>query len=143
MPQRKLRDIIANQQLVHAEVADTVAETVKRMQTAHVGCALIMDGGELKGIFTGSNLMNRVINEGRNPHHVPVGEVMTPGPVCLRCSDLGFEAVKRMREYGFRHVVVSRAEGGHGVVSVRDFPGEELDGFDEELAFEEKLWEEM
>ena len=143
MPQRKLRDIIAGQQLVHVDPSDTVAETVKRMQAAHVGCALIMDEGALKGIFTGSNLLNRVINEGRNPHDGPVGEVMTMGPVCLSCSDLGFEAVRRMREHGFRHVVVNRAEGGHGVVSVRDFPGEELDGFEEELAFEEKLWEEM
>jgi signal-transduction protein with cAMP-binding, CBS, and nucleotidyltransferase domain len=143
MPQRKLRDIVRNQSLVHVDATETVAETVKRMQAAHVGCALVLDGNELKGIFTGSNLLNRVINEGRNPHDVPVGEVMTPGPVCLKCSDLGFEAVRRMREHGFRHVVVNRAEGGYGVVSVRDFPGEELDGYNEELAFENKLWEEM
>lgn len=143
MPQRKLRDIVANQSLVHVSAADTVAETVKRMQTAHVGCALVLDGDELKGVFTGSNLLNRVINEGRNPHDVPVGEVMTPNPVCLACRELGFEAVRRMRELGIRHIVVTRDGGGYGVVSVRDFPDQELDGYEDELAFENKLWEEM
>ncbi|MBO6519309.1 MAG: CBS domain-containing protein [Rhodospirillales bacterium] len=143
MPHRTLKSIVDRQALVHASAGETVAEAVRRMQQNHVGCALVLDGDELKGIFTGSNLVGRVIDKGRDPNAVTVGEVMSPNPVCLPCSSLGFDAVRQMREYGIRHVVVVRADDGFGVVSIHDFPDEELDGYEEEMAFEKQLWEEM
>ncbi len=143
MPHRTLRDIIDQQALVHARADETVAEAVRRMQQHHVGCALVLDGADLKGIFTGSNLVGRVIDKGLDPNAVTVGEVMSPNPVCLPCSSLGFDAVRQMREYGIRHVVVERADDGYGVVSIHDFPNEELEGFEEEMTFEKRLWEHL
>jgi len=143
MPNRTLRDIIDDRELIHAGVDDSVAETVKRMQQAHVGSALIFDHGTLCGIFTGSNLFKQVLSQGRDPNRVRVGDVMTADPLCLECRALGFEAVRLMREHGIRHVAVIRSDGGYGVVSVRDFPNEELGDYEQELEFERKLWEEL
>ncbi len=144
MPHRKLRDIIADQSLVHASVNDTVADTLRRMQKAHVGAALILDGDELKGIFTGSNLYHGVLQQNKNPNETCVADVMTCDPVCLECGQAGIEAVRQMREHGFRHIVVVKQDGsGYGVVSIRDFPNEELGDYEQELEFERKLWEEL
>jgi len=144
MPHRKLKDIIADQKLVHASIDDTVAETVKRMQQHHVGAALILDNGELKGIFTGSNLFHGVLKDGLDPNTVCIADVMTGDPVCLDCNALGFEAVRHMRDHGIRHIVVlNTGENGYGVVSIRDFPNEKLGEYDEEFEFENKLWEQL
>ena len=49
-----------------------------------------------------------------------------------------------MRDHNIRHVVVANVgEKGYGIVSVRDFPDEEIGDYDKELAFEQKLWEEL
>lgn len=141
MPNRTLREILGERALVHANVDDTVADTVKRMHEAHVGSALIFEHGALRGIFTGSNLFDQVLSKGKDPNDIRVGDVMTAEPVCLECRALGFEAVREMRERGIRHIAVLRADGGFGVVSVRDFPDQELDGYEDELKFENRLWE--
>ncbi len=144
MPHRKLKDIVAGQELIHASIEDTVADTVKRMQQNHVGAAVILDNGELKGIFTGSNFNNGVLEPKRDPHATSVAEVMTENPVCLDCEAMGIEAVRHMRERGIRHIVVLRGnEHGYGVVSVRDFPNEELGDYEKEFEFENKLWESL
>lgn len=141
MPHRTLNMILGDRALVQASVDDTVANAVARMHAAHVGSALIFEHGTLCGIFTGSNLLEHVVNKGLDPNETRVGDVMTPDPVCLECHELGFDAVRKMREHGIRHIAVVRADGGFGVVSVRDFPDQELDGYEEELKFEIRLWE--
>lgn len=144
MPHRKLHDIIAGQELVCVDPNDMVSDTVERMQGNHVGSALVLEGPDVKGIFTGSNMLNRVIKAGLDPTNTTVAAVMTPDPVCLDHNEHGIECIRVMRDENIRHVVVRNApNGAYGIVSVRDFPNEEICEFDKELEFEEKLWEQM
>ncbi len=146
MPNRRLKDIVAGQDLVAASPDDTVRSAANRMQGRHVGAVLVMDDGELKGIFTGTNLMRNVLEPGLNPELVEIGEVMTPDPLCLDGDALAFEAVRLMRDYNIRHVVVrldAEDDNSYGMVSVRDFPAEEMVEFEEEFAFEQQVWEEL
>ncbi|MEX0693536.1 MAG: CBS domain-containing protein [Rhodospirillales bacterium] len=144
MPDRKLKDIVANQSLVHAFVSDSVTDTVRRMQAAHVGTALIFDGPVLKGIFTRKDLLDCILDASRDPKTTHVGEVMTPNPVCLHCDEHGIDSVRAMREHNIRHVVVTNVgEKGYGIVSVRDFPDEEIGDYEAEMIRENLLWEEM
>lgn len=144
MPHRKLKDIVANQSLVHAAVDDTVYDTVRRMQSAHVGTALIFEGTALRGIFTRSNLLDRILDTGLDPKTTLVGDVMTPDPVCLHCDEHGIESVRTMRDRNIRHVVVTNVgDKGYGIVSVRDFPDQEIGDYEAELSREELLWEEL
>lgn len=144
MPHRKLKDIVAGQELVYAAPDDSVADTVFRMQDSHVGTALILEDGELRGIFSGSNLFYRVMESGDDPNNVRIGDVMTPDPICLDCGAGGIEAVRLMRENNIRHIVVRNiGDEGYGVVSVRDFPTEEIGDFEAEFQLEERIWEEL
>ena len=144
MPHRKLRDIVAGQELVCVAPTDMVSDAVGLMQGNHVGSALVLEDGEVKGIFTGSNMLNRVIKAGLDPTTTPVGDVMTHDPICLDHDDQGIECVRIMRDEKIRHVVVkNEPEGKFGIVSVRDFLDEEICEFDQELEFEENLWEHL
>lgn len=146
MPNRKLREIVADQTLIQAAPDETVGDVASRMQGEHVGAVLILRDSSLEGIFTGSNLMKNVLEPGLNPQLVEVGEVMTPDPVCLDGEALGFDAVRAMRDYDIRHVVVrvSDADGDrYGMVSVRDFPTPEMAEFADEFDFETRVWEQM
>tara|TARA_A100001391_G_C4951122_1_gene247206 strand:+ start:94 stop:528 length:435 start_codon:yes stop_codon:yes gene_type:complete len=144
MPHRKLHEIIAGQDLVCVAPTDSVKHTLALMQGNHVGSALVLENNEIKGIFTGSNMVNRIIKAGRDPGTTVVGDVMTPDPVCLYCDAYGIECVRLMRERDIRHIVVKKdPEDGFGIVSVRDFPNEEICEYDEEFKFEENLWEHL
>ncbi len=144
MPHRKLHEIIAGQELVCVAPTDSVQDTLARMQGNHVGSALVLENNQVKGIFTGSNMLNRVIKVGLDPSTTVIGDVMTPDPVCLHCDAHGIECVRLMREQNIRHVVVKKGPAdGFGIVSVRDFPNEEICEYDEEFKFEENLWEHL
>ena len=144
MPHRRLHQIIAGQDLVCVAPTDTVKDTVARMQGNHVGSALVLENDQVVGIFTGSNMLNRVIKAGLDPNTTVIRDVMTPDPVCLDCDAYGIDCIRHMREQNIRHIVVRKdADSGFGIVSVRDFPDEEICEYDEEFKFEETLWEEM
>lgn len=144
MPHRKIGQIIAGQELVCVSPTDRVSDAVERMQGNHVGSALVLEDDYVKGIFTGSNFLNRVIKAGLDPINTPIKDVMTPDPVCLDHSDHGIDCIRIMRDQNIRHIVVRKSsEAGYGIVSVRDFPNEEICEFDKELEFEQNLWELM
>lgn len=144
MPTRHLRDIIVGQQLIACTPDETVRAVARRMQGNHVGAVLVLDDGEPVGIFTGTNLISHVIEPGLNPETIHVADVMTPDPLCLDDTSYGIDAVRLMRDHHIRHVVVRcSGQSGFGMVSVRDFPDSEMGDYEDEFAFEQKIWEEM
>lgn len=141
MPHRRLSEIVAGQKLVSVSPTDTAREAAREMQRRHIGAALVMDGDRLLGIFTWSNLLDRVLDAGLDPKVTPVGVIMSSEPICLGCDCEGFEAVRMMRENKVRHIVVTLKDGGYGIVSVKDFPNEEIEEFEDELSLEQRIWE--
>tara|TARA_R110002096_G_scaffold357688_1_gene550916 strand:- start:54 stop:488 length:435 start_codon:yes stop_codon:yes gene_type:complete len=144
MPHRKLGEIVDGQILLAVHPSDPVSIVAGKMKHHGVGAVLILEGDELKGIFTLKDLLNSVFEAGLNPTETVVSEVMTIEPVCLDCDAKGFEAVRLMREHNTRHIVVSEA-GGHGyhIVSVKDFPKSELREFEAELELEQRIWDRL
>ncbi|MRG73303.1 CBS domain-containing protein [Alphaproteobacteria bacterium HT1-32] len=144
MPQRKLGEIVEGQILLAVRPSDPVSIVAGKMKDHGVGAVLILEGDELKGIFTLYNLLNSVFEAGLDPKQTEVREVMTTNPVCLDCDAKGFEAVRLMREHNTRHIVVSdTGEHGYHVVSVKDFPKSELREFEEELELEQRIWDRL
>src|SRR5262245_64838589 len=62
----------------------TVTEAMRAMQREHRGCVLVTDDGtmssKLIGIFTERDVLFRIVDKGRNPAALPIGDVMTPNP---------------------------------------------------------------
>ncbi len=66
---------------------DFVAGAMRAMQDQHRGCVLVSsDGtasGQLAGIFTERDVLNKIIGQGRNPALVKLSEVMVADPESL------------------------------------------------------------
>ena len=103
----------------------TVTEAMRAMQREHRGCVLVTDDGtmssKLIGIFTERDVLFRVVDQGRNPATLPLGELMTAEPECVRDDQTIAEVLRMMSVGGFRHVPIVDADGRPvHVVSVRD-----------------------
>jgi CBS domain-containing protein len=114
------------------------------MGNRHVGATLVIDEGVLRGIFTERDLLQRVVAAGSDPQTTFVAQVMTHDPFSLGGDRQGIEAMRIMREEGIRHVAVTGLSGiGYGIISMRDFLGEEVAAFEREFEFEDRVWQEV
>ncbi len=103
----------------------TVTEAMRAMQREHRGCVLITDDGtqtsKVIGIFTERDVLFRIVDKGRNPATLPIGDVMTPDPETLPVKSTVAYALNMMSVGGFRHIpVVDDEHRPAFVVSVRD-----------------------
>jgi CBS domain-containing protein len=95
------------------------------MQSEHRGVVLVSEDGTMHsrvvGIFTERDVLFRIVDQGRNPATLPLADVMTVDPECLRDDQTIAEVLRMMSVGGFRHVPIVDAEGRPvHVVSVRD-----------------------
>jgi CBS domain-containing protein len=103
----------------HVSPQQTVAEAVRLMRHAGVGCVLVCSGPHLVGILTERDLLRRVLAVGK-PLTAPVAECMTPDPVTVHPKDSVGSAVRRMEEGGYRHLPVVNERGAPvGILSVK------------------------
>jgi CBS domain-containing protein len=117
-----------------------VSTACRQMADRGAGSALVIDrAGKLRGIFTGRDLICRVVAAGKSPARLSLAKAMTPDPVTLGPDKTALDALRAMWDGGFRHLPV--LDGGKilGVVSRGDFKGDEHDRMDEER----DLWEHM
>lgn len=114
---------IETKDVVTARPDETVADAVQRMDERRIGAVLVMDGDELKGIFTERDALRRVMaSPDRKAATTPVGEVATPDPKVVLEETPIEDCARLVRDYGFRHVPVVDAQGVPvGIISSRDF----------------------
>jgi len=103
----------------------SVTEAMRLMQREHRGCVLVTDDGtansKLSGIFTERDVLFRIVDKGRNPAALPIGDVMTPDPEALSVNASVAYVLNKMSVGGFRHVpVVDDDHRPVMVISVRD-----------------------
>ncbi|HEY5657904.1 MAG TPA: CBS domain-containing protein [Myxococcota bacterium] len=116
----------------------TVTEAMRAMQRKHRGCVLVTDDGtensKLAGIFTERDVLFRIVDRGRNPAALPLGEVMTPDPEALSVRANVAYVLNRMSVGGFRHIpVVDDEHHPACVISVRDVVAFLVDAFPREV----------
>ena len=133
MPQRPIRTIIENQQIVTTHASTTVAEAARLMKQSNVGALMVVERGRLVGIFTERDALFRVVAEERDPSATPLSSVMTAHPQTIGPDKPFGHALLMMYESGFRHVPVVEHGKPIGMVSARDALGPELQEFESEL----------
>jgi CBS domain-containing protein len=109
------------------------------MSGRQVGCVLVTGAGVLEGIFTERDLMQRVVAAGRDPDGTRLAEVMTKNPDTIGADDYAIDALSLMSERGYRHLPVVESGRLVGIVSRRDFLGEEIILVEEELGHEQRF----
>jgi CBS domain-containing protein len=139
MSNRQMSEILRNQKPLTMPPTATVQEACKAMHKRRVGATLVTDrNGRLVGIFTGRDAV-RLHARGKDPTTTQLRSVMTRRPQTMPPRRTAIEALRLMRDGGFRHVPVVDGELLIGVVSHGDFRGLEHDRLDVETGFWERI----
>ena len=129
----RVRDILHQRELFSVEETLSVCEVAKRMAELHVGAILVVQDGELKGVFSERDLMTRVVIEGLRPDTTPVARVMSTNISTVDESATLEDAMESMKMHGCRHLPVMRDTKVVGFLSMRDLMNHELAHKTEEL----------
>jgi CBS domain-containing protein len=128
-----VRDIVPDRELYRAAEGDTVAEVARKMADVGVGAILVLNGEELRGVFSERDLMKRVVLCRLDPETTAVREVMSTAVVTIDETAPIEEAMAAMHANNCRHLPVMRADHVVGFVSMRDLMNYELARRTEEL----------
>ena len=139
MPQRPIRTIIENQEILTAP--STVRDAARLMKQHKTGALLVCDKRRLVGVFTERDALFRVTAEECDPKTTLLADVMTPNPRTIGADKPLGHALHMMYEGGFRNVPV--VENGRliGLVSAHHALGPELKEFVSEMDQRENIAE--
>ena len=115
-----VRDLVKDRKVYSVDAGRTVLEAARLMMEHNFGALPVLRDGELAGIFSERDLMNRVVAVGRTPAHTAVSEVMTPNPRAVGLDESIEECLFIMHEFGFRHLCAVEGKELKGLVSLRD-----------------------
>ena len=115
-----LRQLVKDRKLYSVKDSNTVLEAARYMMEYNIGAVPVLRDGDLAGILSERDIMNRVVAAGRTPGTMAVSEVMTPNPRAVAADETIDECLFIMREFGFRHLPVVDGKDLKGVVSLRD-----------------------
>ena len=104
----------------------TVLNAAVLMNEHKVGSLLVMSGGQLIGIITERDILQRIVVPRLDPGQTPVRDVMTTELVCCQPHTRLDEARGVLKNRRIRHLpVVDEAKQLHGLISIGDLNAHE------------------
>lgn len=98
----------------------SVYEAVKLMNKNKIGCLLVVYNGEVVGILTERDLLERVLEKCRNPKEISVSQIMTEHVIVGKPSMELSEATRIMFEKGVKKLPVMEGNNLVGIVTLTD-----------------------
>ncbi len=98
----------------------TVYEALELMASKDVGALIVLEGRELKGIFSERDYARRLILLGKASKDTPVGSVMSSKVVCVQPERTMDECMALMTDKHIRHLPVESGGRVIGVISIGD-----------------------
>ena len=113
-------DLVKDRRVYSIEADHSVLEAARFMMEHNIGALPVMRNGELVGIVSERDIMNRVVAVGRMPGTTRVSEIMTANPKSINVDESIENSLFLMREFGFRHLPITDGKQLKGLVSLRD-----------------------
>jgi CBS domain-containing protein len=113
-------DLVKDRRVYTAEADQSVLEAARFMMEHNIGALPVLRNAELVGIFSERDIMNRVVAAGRAPGTTRISEVMTANPKTVGVEESIENCLFMMREFGFRHILITDGKNVKGLVSLRD-----------------------
>ena len=99
----------------------TLRETIDSIQTHHVGCVLLEKEGNLSGIFTERDIVQKVVGNRHDLETELVSKYMTKNPDSLHLQDPIAFALNKMISGEYRHIpIVDNSGKPTGVIAMQD-----------------------
>ncbi len=116
----QIYDLVKDRRVYSVDADSSVLEAARFMMEHNIGALPVLRDGELVGIFSERDIMNRVVAIGRMPGTTRVSEVMTANPKAVGIDETVENSLFLMREHGFRHLPIIDGKQLKGLVSLRD-----------------------
>lgn len=120
----KVRELLENkgiQEILFVGPSTPVIDALAKMAEYNIGALLVMENGELKGIFSERDYARKGIIKGRKAKSTFMSEVMTPNVYTVQLDGNIKDCMEIMSERKFRHLpVVDENKKVVGVLSVGD-----------------------
>ena len=112
----------------------TVRDAIEVMRQKQLSCVLVVEHGQLVGVFTERDVVIKVAATPLDVDHVPLRDVMQPDPECLQLDDALVYALQHMNRDAYRHVpVVDEQRRPTALVSMQAIIDELVAAFPQEL----------
>ncbi|HSA82404.1 MAG TPA: CBS domain-containing protein [Geminicoccaceae bacterium] len=133
MRHQTVREIMSCVRTCQQPPGASVRDGCRLMAEHRCGSVLVVEGSRLLGIFTQRDAIERVFACGLDPDLTVLAEVMTREPDTIGPNQRVDEAIRRMDEFGYRHLPVVDGREVVGVLSIRDLSIEDLAAMHAEL----------
>ena len=122
-PARKLAD----SNVAMANCDDSADMAIRLMKERQTKCVLLSKGGEVVGIVTKTDILFKVLSQGKNPSKVRLEEIMNTPIIAVDPAATVQEALSIMDKHAIRQIVVSSNSSVLGIISRDDlFEREQL-----------------
>ena len=111
---------LMTRELACIESSQAVSIASQVMRIKNIGSLLVMQGSEVIGIVTESDIVRKVVAFHLQPEFVQVKQIMSSPIVFINESESIFEAAGMMKSSGIRHLAVGKEDQVLGMLSVRD-----------------------
>jgi len=128
MPENRIEEILRTDSIRSMNItpvpsipaATKLRDVIRIMQKRRVAAVVITESGQVVGIFTERDVMNRIVGLALN-ENLPIADVMTREPRTLSPDEPIADAIRLMTEHGYRHIPLVDAGGREvGMISARD-----------------------
>jgi CBS domain-containing protein len=98
----------------------SVYEAVKLMNKNKIGCLVVVFNGEIVGILTERDLLERVLEKCRDPKEIAVSQIMTEHVIVGKPNMELSEAARIMFENGIKKLPIVKGNSLVGMVTLTD-----------------------
>lgn len=102
-----------------AHPGESALAVARRMKEAQTACALVLEDGQLVGIFTEHDVLCKMAGEKAADGERPVSELMSAHPETLQETDSVAATLNKMAMGRYRHVPIAKADGSYSVTSIK------------------------
>jgi CBS domain-containing protein len=113
-------DLLQPRKPLTVSPSDTIGNVLKKMVSEKIGCVMVMEGEELRGIFTEFDALMKINTNIASMKDKPISSVMTDKPVTLNLENKIAYALHQIHVGGYRHLPILSSGKLVGVSSIRD-----------------------
>ncbi|AXE29265.1 histidine kinase [Chromobacterium phragmitis] len=117
---RQLLDSKPNRALVYVTPDSTVFQALQVMAENDIGAVLVMESGDIVGIFSERDYARRIVLQGRTSAGTKVRDIMTSRVVYVTPQQTLDQCMALMTEKRIRHLPVMEDQTVLGILSIGD-----------------------